>query len=102
MWAMLQAAGAALGKIGAKHPALKWGVVALVGLLAVELVAREGIAVWHDWNEARKVKAQSDAATAKPLQSWLPNEIKPVEPSTVKITPTEQRGPLIGPDPYRN
>ena len=61
MWAMLQAAGAVLAKFGAKHPAVKWAVIALVGLFAVEFVAKEAIDVWVKLETARATVAKTNA-----------------------------------------
>ena len=48
MLGIVTMAGNALRSFGSIHPAIKWGVVAIVGLLAVEFIAREGIALWRD------------------------------------------------------
>jgi hypothetical protein len=48
MLGIISAAGNALRAFGSVHPAIKWGVVAIVGLLAVEFIGREGIALYRD------------------------------------------------------
>ena len=59
MWAMLQAAGAVLAKFGAKHPAVKWGVIALVGLFAVEVVAERGVALMTALQNYKKIEYET-------------------------------------------
>ena len=66
MWAMLQAAGAVLAKFGAKHPAVKWGVITLVGLLAVEFVAERGVDLYVKMSTARVTVMEKNAVLADP------------------------------------
>ena len=46
MLGIVTMAGNALRSFGSIHPAIKWGVVAIVGLLAVEFVGREAISLY--------------------------------------------------------
>jgi hypothetical protein len=46
MLGIISAAGNALRAFGTVHPAIKWGVVVLAGLLAVELIGKEAISVY--------------------------------------------------------
>ena len=70
MLGILNMAGNALRSFGSIHPAIKWGVIAIVGLLAVEFVGREGIALYRDMAmtqlQIRQQQAVTDAATGSP------------------------------------
>jgi hypothetical protein len=46
MLGILTTAGNALRSLGFINPAIKWGVVAIVGLLAVAFIAKEGISIY--------------------------------------------------------
>jgi hypothetical protein len=46
MLGIISAAGNALRAFGSVHPAIKWGVVVLAGLLAVEVVGKEAVSLW--------------------------------------------------------
>ena len=67
MLGIVTMAGNALRSFGSIHPAIKWGVVAIVGLLAVEFIAREGIAIYRDMATTPAIieKTNADAAAAK-------------------------------------
>ena len=57
MLGIISMAGNALRSFGSIHPAIKWGVVAIVGLLAVEYIAKEGIEIY-----ARLATVQTEIA----------------------------------------
>jgi uncharacterized membrane protein YjfL (UPF0719 family) len=96
MLGIVNLAGNALKAFGSVHPAIKWGVVVLVGLLAVEFVGREGIALYRDMattpaqieqQNAAATKAAYDAQVAKELgQRVLPDPSR-VSPRMVGIAP---------------
>ena len=82
MWAMLQAAGAVLAKFGAKHPAVKWGVIALVGLFAVELIYERGLYLYKTTmtvgpeitkTTSDSIKALQDACIAQQSLGYATN-----------------------------
>jgi len=58
MLGILNMAGNALRSFGTIHPAIKWGVVAIVGLLAVEFVGKEAISLYVAMSTA---KSEADA-----------------------------------------
>ena len=70
MLGIISMAGNALRSFGSIHPAIKWGVVAIVGLLAVELIAKEGISLYVQLGTAQatveKQKAEACAAVGGP------------------------------------
>ncbi len=61
MLGIISAAGNALRAFGTVHPAIKWGVVVLAGLLAVELIGREGVALYRDLSTTRGVVEKTNA-----------------------------------------
>ena len=70
MLGIISAAGNALRAFGTVHPAIKWGVVVLAGLLAVELIGKEAISVYVAMRTAQDQiqKADGEAAAAKVQQ----------------------------------
>lgn len=57
--ALLASASPSAGRIAGQNPVLVWVVVGVVGIVAVDVVAKEGISLWKEF-----AKAQYDVATA--------------------------------------
>lgn len=76
MLGILTMAGNALKAFGNIHPVIKWGVVALAGLLAVEVIAREGIAIYRDMMltqlqiEQARINVQTTAPANYPVPTF--------------------------------
>jgi hypothetical protein len=114
MLGIISAAGNALRAFGTVHPAIKWGVVILAGLLAVELIGKEAISVYVAMRtagpqieqvnaQARQTAAQAKAATARPFDTWKPSApLVTPDAQTQSGRPLETQRPISGPDPYRN
>jgi hypothetical protein len=70
MLGIISAAGNALRSFGSVHPAIRWGVIVLAGLLAVEVVAKEAVSVWVAIQTApAQVEQQNAAAREKAAQA---------------------------------
>ena len=67
MLGIISAAGNALRAFGSMHPAIKWGVVVLAGLLAVEFVAKEGVAIYGSLLNVQQQQIQVHALSQKPI-----------------------------------
>ena len=65
MLGIISAAGNALRAFGTVHPAIKWGVVALAGLLAVELLGKEGLDLY-----AKMATVQSQVNVTNTNNEW--------------------------------
>lgn len=71
----------ALRRIGASNPIIKWGVVVIVALYAVEFLGERALDLWVKFNnapaivteqnaKARSAKAEADAKSSKPGR-WI-------------------------------
>ena len=85
MLGIISMAGNALRSFGSIHPAIKWGIVAIVGLLAVELLAKEGISLYVAMSTApAQIQQARGAAAAAKVQEDLAGQTLPdVDPSTI-------------------
>lgn len=68
MLGIVSMAGNALAAFGRAHPAIKWGVMILAGLLAVEVVGKEAVSLYVAMSTA---PAQVEKANADAKQSDL-------------------------------
>ena len=63
MLGILNMLGDTLRSFGSIHPAIKWGIVAIVGLLAVEFIGKEAVGLWVAVQNAPYQVEQQIAAT---------------------------------------
>ena len=86
MLGIISMAGNALRSFGSIHPAIKWGVVAIVGLLAVEFVGKEAISVYVALRTVQDQvqKADGEAAAAKVQEDLSGQTLEKPDPATVK------------------
>ena len=84
MLGIVSMAGNALAAFGKAHPAIKWGVVILAGVLAVEFVGKEAISLYvamqtaraqieQTQETARQTKIQADAMSVNPYDPKFGN-----------------------------
>jgi len=97
MLGIISAAGNALRAFGSVHPAIKWGVVALAGLLAVELIGKEAISVYVamqttgpqiQQQNAAAMQAEADALKHRAESSGA--TFNPEKAVAVQQTPAEK------------
>ena len=72
MLGIISMAGNALRSFGSIHPAIKWGVVAIVGLLAVEFIGKEAISFYVAMRTAQPQIEQAKAQAAVTKAQTLP------------------------------
>lgn len=105
MFGIFSAAGDALRAFGNLHPAIKWGVIALAGLLAVEFVGKEAVSLYVAMSTARgQVERQNaenryeqwNKTTTLEYQSKPMSEIvKALPPDPISTAPAGQDAAVL-------
>lgn len=94
MLGIVNMAGNALRAFGSVHPAIKWGVVILAGLLAVEFVGKEAISLYVAMQTAPQQVEQAKAETKSKIAAACASyaDMPPVfNPSPEKTAEWERR-----------